>query len=523
MTGPAGTAGSGNGNRPPSPPTAAAGGPQPPPEDDLLAFWQRMARWSSAIAAAVVLALDFLKVVPLVASIGYVLAASAAVQLALIVLEAKSLANGLIWRNPVARRQAQSSMARRTCALVGVVVLMLVLGVSVVTLVVCLTIFMWLPQEWMRLKRELPGAPFLVTVDLEDLMRRSQPNGDLNGNGHRRRPVYDQERHDLTGLVRRRVWEMIRDANGAAAVAACLAGFSAFLCGAALAAGVSGGHLHLLPRVLRRSPNGGASAEGAQEPPSTVSRTPGDGGQKRHDGEAPTQGQSVPAAAECPALPAQPGVPSWARQAVETLYRGSQSLGPQASGCPATIHEKITPHGLFVWTLGEGADGRLQSVAAASQHLGDSIFISPAAEPVLELIETIGAVGGPQPFPRYSAGAGDYYIVNSERGSYLLMREEAGTSETAVPYVELAPSAATALIAADREMGVWLWPSISSTGLGRVVYSLRASADGAVRAKIVYDPVSGTAERKPYPVYERDQAQLSPAELQGFAPPAPGR
>ena len=527
MSGPAGTAGSGNGDGPPRPPTATAGWAQPPPEDGLLAFWQRIAQVFLAFGTAVVMVLTFLKLVPLVSTIGYVVGASATVQLALIAVEARSLARSGTGRNPVARQQARKSMARRACALVGVTVLTLAVGVSVVTLVLCLGIFVWIPGEWLSLKRKLAKAPFYVTLNLEDLMPY-EPNGNANGNGNgKRRPaVYDQEVHDLARLVRRKLWEMIREANGAAKLAASVAGFSAILCGAAIAAGVSGGHLPLLPPVLRPSMHTGTTAQGAQVPPSTASRTPDGDEQKSHEGEAPTlgtsQSQSAPVAAECPALPAQAGVPSWARQAIEGLYRGSQSLGPQTSGCPATVQEKITPHGLFVWAVGEGADGRLQSVAVSSQHLGEGIFISPAAEPVLELIETIGVVGGPQPFPRYPAGAGDYYIVNSERGSYLLMREEAGTSETAVPYVELAPSAATALIAADREMGVWLWPSITS-GPGRVVYRLRASADGAVRAKIVYDPISGTAERKPYPVYYRDQAQLSGAELQGFAPPAPGR
>jgi hypothetical protein len=129
----------------------------------------------------------------------------------------------------------------------------------------------------------------------------------------------------------------------------------------------------------------------------------------------------------------------------------------------------------------------------------------------------------PQPFPRYRAGAGDYYIVNSEAGSYVLIREEAGTNQMAVPYVELAPSAATALIAADRELGVWLWPTITAAAPDRDVIALRTGASGQVRARIVYRPLSGTAERAPYPVYEREQAQLSPSELEQLAPAASSR
>jgi hypothetical protein len=91
----------------------------------------------------------------------------------------------------------------------------------------------------------------------------------------------------------------------------------------------------------------------------------------------------------------------------------------------------------------------------------------------------------------------------------------------AVPYVELAPSAATALIAADRELGVWLWPTITAAAPDRDVIALRTGASGQVRARI--GPLSGTAERAPYPVYEREQAQLSPSELEQLAPAASSR
>jgi hypothetical protein len=219
----------------------------------------------------------------------------------------------------------------------------------------------------------------------------------------------------------------------------------------------------------------GSSRTSAQAPPAE-SRAAEDGGgvldaegapSEANDASSSEAAQSSTPLSDC-AVPPGTGAPRWARADIFHLYLGgpgiSEPPGTLIAGCPSRYHTINTQSGPFVYTIGEDPDdGRSLSVAVDSSR-GPALFLAPAVRPVLSLIGQLGAVGGSR---RFNVGTGQFYPVQTDRGTYLLIRHETGTEQAAAPFEVIPPVVTQAWAATVAKAGRFLWPR---HGVGRIYY-----------------------------------------------------
>jgi hypothetical protein len=224
----------------------------------------------------------------------------------------------------------------------------------------------------------------------------------------------------------------------------------------------------------------------------------------------------------CPTLP-EDGAPGWAKRELNALYLGGLSLHATPppgtdGGCTGKAIVPEREHGAFVYTIGRNASGEIRSVAVDSHEFGPAIFLSPAAQRVIALIERgEGPVGG---WPKLAVGSGDLSAAMSEQGTVLLVRPRehlTGDEDLAAPYVEMSPTVATAFAGAIREFGSWLWP-LPPLHVGRYEeFRLASDPQGEhVTYRVRYDPSTGVARRDGY-TYRLPQSPLSEADLKAEA------
>jgi hypothetical protein len=154
------------------------------------------------------------------------------------------------------------------------------------------------------------------------------------------------------------------------------------------------------------------------------------------------------------------GAPPWAKQAVVKLYEGVGSAGPAFLGCTGEVHRYRSRRcGEFAWALGEdpAIHEILSLFTACRKPAVATVYKAPASGFVRRLIETESdhVVYGP---PKVTAGEGDMYILQTERGTYVLVRSETG-GESVHPYIELPPPVVQAWLGAMNEGPEWLWPT----------------------------------------------------------------
>lgn len=242
------------------------------------------------------------------------------------------------------------------------------------------------------------------------------------------------------------------------------------------------------------------------------------------NGGGSAEASPVPANVPRP-CPHQPSfeAPAWARDDLDALYYGTERLkatpppGDEVGGCTGRAIVPTAQHGMFVYTLGRNAFGELRSVAVDSLEFGPAIFLAPAAQRVLTLLERgVAPLGG---YPILQVAGGDAVAVTSERGTFALVRgsKHLPGSELATPYAELPPTAATAWVGAMKELGAWLWPQPPRVEGGMRQYSLviDRTADDAVKI-VVYDPSDGSARRDEYS-YRLPESQIGEYELRHLA------
>ncbi len=212
----------------------------------------------------------------------------------------------------------------------------------------------------------------------------------------------------------------------------------------------------------------------------------------------------VPPFAQC-AVPPGTGAPSWAKGDISHLYLGAPGVkeapGTAIAGCPDRYHTLHSRDGEFVYTIGEGPGNRALSIAVDSKRFGPALFLAPAVRPVLDLINRLGPLGG---FRRFTVGSGQFYPVQTDRGTYLLIRRETGGEETSQPFVVIPPAVTQAWAAATRA-GRFLWPVPPSR-----------SGDREYRFQTSTDPPQ-TAYSFTYHPSRKSEPELSGVELAGLA------
>lgn len=221
---------------------------------------------------------------------------------------------------------------------------------------------------------------------------------------------------------------------------------------------------------------------------------------------------------ECPTPPGT-GAPLWASTAIAALFTGASTErtgnppGTAIAGCTGKPHEVVTSTGLFVWMLGENlANGRTLSLAVDSHQFGPALFLWPAVTDVIKLIDRYGAVGGVRGM---QAGDGNLYPVETDNGTYILIRRETGTEQVPQPYIALPPTVATAWADAMRQQGSWLWPLAPQSISGSEVFRFGAPSNPShVVCTILYDRKNGAARLDNHPIYHLPELELSAPELE---------
>jgi len=223
----------------------------------------------------------------------------------------------------------------------------------------------------------------------------------------------------------------------------------------------------------------------------------------------------------CQAITNDIDAPAVKVRELEALYTGPGSLGRHAAGCPSEIKERQTPDGDLYWTRGEEA-GIAKSVSIIPPGYKNTIVIGPAVEPTEELIEEHADAHGPETFPRYYAGPGEYYLLylGASETPAMLLGEHVGSQAVAQPLRLLRPAAVIAWISTVRERKLWLWPTAPTERDGAETFGLRATDSRTTLETITYERSSGAASRERVGIpYLPASESLTPAEIRHWAPP----
>jgi hypothetical protein len=267
---------------------------------------------------------------------------------------------------------------------------------------------------------------------------------------------------------------------------------------------------HHKPEKLSESPAGSSSS---------TSKTSGKIGTGSSDGSGGSVGSATPAVeTSCPAIPDPDGAPTAKVRELEMLFSSNGSPGRGAAGCPVAVMEQATSAGTLYWTRGEEGSA-IKSVAMVPPDYKNTIVIGPAVGPTEELIVEGDDLHGPETFPRYYAGPGEYYLlyVGADETPAMLVRERVDAEALYL----LRPSAVTAWISTVREHGIWLWPSLSTSHGGEEIFTLHGTDERHTLETIRYDLSTREATR---PLVEEpyfpEVGSLTPQQIAYWTPAA---
>jgi hypothetical protein len=217
------------------------------------------------------------------------------------------------------------------------------------------------------------------------------------------------------------------------------------------------------------------------------------------------------------------GAPRWAMHPIVSLYEGLGSVGPAFLGCTGKMHRYRGDRCReFVWALGENPAIHeiLSLVSACKKPAFATVYRVPASGFVRDLIETERdhIVYGPH---KITAGDGDMYLLETESGTYALVRSATG-GESIQTYIELPPPVVQAWIGAMNEANEWLWPSEVETVASERIY-LFAENGHLERAlpeyAVTYREEEGeyVATRGPWKYLSREKREANTEELEQVA------
>ncbi len=215
----------------------------------------------------------------------------------------------------------------------------------------------------------------------------------------------------------------------------------------------------------------------------------------------------------CPAAPYQSEAKEPAIASISKFYDGEPYPPHAETGCMGHIYPKHFYHEFYATMTGVDPENfDPLSLSIDSERYGPVLFLWAVATAIEELITELGPVGGVGRFPRYKAGAGEFYLVRTPRGIYMFIRRTITQS-----FVKLGPTVARAFLGSVRE-GAWLWPSQPTHGRGgEQIFQLRSDdsynhPQGEITLRADGEAVRGHFRYPPVPAQE-----LSLAELEAIA------
>jgi hypothetical protein len=173
------------------------------------------------------------------------------------------------------------------------------------------------------------------------------------------------------------------------------------------------------------------------------------------------------------------------------LFDVESHLEPSVEGCVGAMEPHRYPGDFYVTATGiEAPSGETLAFAVYSERYGGLIVLKSAQAELEALIELVGPVGGVGRYPRYLASSGDYYLLRTPLGMYVLIRETAEQG-----YELLPPGLAKAWYLLMVTLETWLWPSRPIPGPhGGSIYQMWAPRNAErPAAEVVFDPATGAA------------------------------
>ena len=253
--------------------------------------------------------------------------------------------------------------------------------------------------------------------------------------------------------------------------------------------------------------------------PTRTTPTPGDQSQPGSGG-TPKDPKKSKSATSC--TPQSYTKAEWATGPINHLLETS-GLGPEEEGCVDELKTEYLSETGLVWGKGiSNTTGRAVSIVVDSYTLGHpAIFIAPALPQVEQLIRRYKLISGTEkPFPRYRAGQGDFYLVNTAHsGTCALIRSRSGEADESVSYELLYPAEAAAWARIIQVTKKWQWPerALLSNNRGEPVIKLRTSGGSDTPDTTITVDKTGRAHWWQYKkdfVFESKQRDLSPTELE---------
>ncbi len=341
-----------------------------------------------------------------------------------------------------------------------------------------------------------------------------------------RRPASDAEvptsaQHEKSSSPRTKIVELSADAWVLlASVGMCLSRrIAPIAVVAVIGVGVTaaGGHLSKPGDPSPNVAGGHGSESGTKPDPNRGKETPGKAAKPDRTTTGDTSSTPKPPTSPEPwngpcGSPPKSKVSADAVARMLRLFNFEARLEPRDVGCIGLIEPHSFPHDYYVTTAGvESPTGETLSFAVYSERYGGVIVLKDAQTELQTLIKEVGPVGGVGRYPRYFVGpAGDYYLLRSPRGMFVLIREKENED-----YQQLPPGLARAWYLLMVTLKTWLWPSHPlPDGDGKLIYKLWSPRDSErPEAEVVFDPSTKIARcsntnYKPLPSFELSLTEL---------------
>ncbi len=172
--------------------------------------------------------------------------------------------------------------------------------------------------------------------------------------------------------------------------------------------------------------------------------------------------------------------------------------GREEAGCTEEYHNDEASG--FVWAWGEVPGSHRHLSITVDSAAGPALFLEPAAREVHKLIAAHKEVSG---IRRFNAGWGDLYPVSVPgEGTYILIRREKGTEETAGAYEVMPPSISEIWVTTVNRTRKFYWPRLTREE-GRVVYDFDTNT-----------PATAVAYTVPYEAFQEGEPPISEDELE---------
>lgn len=257
--------------------------------------------------------------------------------------------------------------------------------------------------------------------------------------------------------------------------------------------------------------NGGASASAGSE----STETPGTGvGGSSNPGTSSRAGGSgaglAPVAVwngPCSAHPSEPRVSPKAVRRMLRLLKHETHLEPSLEGCVGEMTPHDSHRDFYVTAPGVQTQTNAElSYIVYSEHYGGVLVLEDARSELEAVVREAGPVGGVGRFPHYRFSAGDFYLLRSPRGVYVLLRAPGADA-----YEILRPGLMRAwyLLSFETNHLLSVSPPISLPN-GTLIYRMW-SPELPKEIEVLFDPRSDTATAGPtaFPAYAKFEPSLN--------------